>query len=242
MYRNVLLQLHSLLFRYLPSEGGTWKATDNEIVERDDQGHVTRVRFTPVPAVAAPGAMEGLTSAYSTAQADGVDPLIIVPLAVLDFLCIHPFRDGNGRLARLLTLLLLYQFQYRVGRYISLERVIEESRETYYEALERSSRGWHEGQHDSRPWLDYFWGVLLRSYREFESRVGTLSGGRGSKTLQVREAVEHRTKPFSISEIVSDCPGVSRDMIRAVLRRLRDEGAIRSEGKGRGARWISKQG
>ena len=181
-------------------------------------------------------------TAYDTAQREGrFDPLILVPLAVLDFLCIHPFRDGNGRMARLLTLLLLYHSRYHVGRYISLERVIEESKETYYEALERSSHGWHEGRHDTRPWLDYFWGVLLRAYREFEERVGTLSLGRGSKTQQVREAVSRRLGPFSISDIEADCPGVSRDMVRVVLRQLRDEGAITPQGKGRGAHWVRKQ-
>jgi len=239
---NVVLQLHSMLFRYLPSEGGVWKATDNQIVERDAQGRVTRVRFTPVPAVGTPGAMQALATAYDTAQREGrFDPLILVPLAVLDFLCIHPFRDGNGRMARLLTLLLLYHFRYHVGRYISLERVIEESKETYYEALEKSSQGWHEGRHDTRPWLDYFWGVLLRAYREFEERVGTLSLGRGSKTQQVREAVSRRLGPFSISDIEADCPGVSRDMVRVVLRQLRDERSISPQGKGRGARWVRKQ-
>ena len=239
---SVVLQLHSMLFRYLPSEGGIWKATDNEIVERHRQGRVTRARFTPVPAVGTPAAVRALATAYETAQREGrLDPLILVPLFVLDFLCIHPFRDGNGRMARLLTLLLLYQSRYQVGRYISLERVVEESKETYDEALERSSQGWHEARHDARPWLDYFWGVLLRAYREFEERVGTLSLGRGSKTQQVRAAVSRRLGPFSISDIEADCPGVSRDMVRVVLRQLRDETAITPLGKGRGARWIRKQ-
>jgi Fic family protein len=239
---NVVLQLHSILFRYLPAGGGIWKATDNEIVERDGQGRVTRVRFTPVPAVGTPGAMRDLASNYEAVLARGeVDPLILVPLVVFDFLCIHPFRDGNGRVSRLLTQLLLYYFRYEVGRYISLERVMEQTRETYYEALERSSQGWHEGRHDAKPWLDYFWGVLLRAYREFEERVDTLSKGRGSKTEQVREAVGRRIGPFSISDIEKDSPGVSRDMVRVVLRQLRDEGAITPLGKGRGARWIRRQ-
>ncbi|OFV88512.1 MAG: cell filamentation protein Fic [Acidobacteria bacterium RBG_16_70_10] len=239
---NVVLQLHSMLFRYLPSQGGVWKATDNEIVERDAQGRVTRIRFTPVPAVGTPGAMLTLANLYDAAVKEGrFDPLILIPLAVLDFLCIHPFRDGNGRMARLLTLLLLYRSRYRVGRYISLERVIEETKETYFEALQRSSQGWHEGQHNSRPWLDYSWGVMLRAYRQFEERVGRLSKGRGSKTELVREAIDRRVGPFSISDIEANCPGVSRDMVRVVLRRLRDEGAIIPQGKGRGARWIRKQ-
>jgi Fic family protein len=238
---NVVLQLHSMVFRYLPSEGGSWKATDNEIVERDNLGRVTRVRFTPVTAVGTPGAMQALAALYGTAaEEQRTDPLILTPLAVLDFLCIHPFRDGNGRIARLLTLLLLYHFNYRVGRYISLERVIEETKDTYYEALEASSRGWHDGRHDSRPWMTYFWGVMLRAYREFEDRVGTLMKGRGSKTQQVRDAVDRRTGPFAISEIEADCPGVSRDMVRVVLRRLRDDRVITRQGKGRGARWVRR--
>ena len=238
---NVVLQLHSLLFRFLPAGGGAWKATDNEIVERDGQQRVTRVRFRPVPAVGTPGAMQALAESYAVQRDAGVEPLVLVPLAVLDFLCIHPFRDGNGRVSRLLTLLLLYHFGYDVGRYISLERVVEQSRETYYEALARSSQGWHEGRHDVRPWLEYFWGVLLRAYREFEERVDTLSIGKGSKTQLVRDAVGRRVGPFSISDIEADSPGVSRDMVRVVLRQLRDEGAITPQGRGRGARWIRRQ-
>ena len=156
---------------------------------------------------------------------------------MLDFLCIHPFADGNGRTARLLTLLLLYRSGYAVGRYISLERVIEESRETYYEALEANSQGWHEAQHDPFPWLEYFWGVLLRAYTEFRDRTGRLLTARGSKTALVEGAVERRIRPFAISDIENDCPGVSRDMIRHVLRRMRDEGRVQVRGRGRGARW-----
>ena len=149
-------------------------------------------------------------------------------------LCIHPFTDGNGRVARLVSLLLLYHFQYRVGRYISLERIVEESRETYYEALERSSGGWHQGSHDAHPWLGYFWGVLIRAYEEFEARVESL---KGSKTAQVRAAVGRRVGPFRISDVEKDCPGVSRDMVRHVLRQMRAEARLQVEGHGRGARW-----
>ena len=239
---NVVLQLHSMLFRYVASEGGRWKATDNEIVQRGADGGVLRVRFRPTPAVATPHQMEALVQNYRTAvDAEQVEPLVLMPLAVFDFLCVHPFRDGNGRMARLLALLLLYHFKYEVGRYISLERVIEESRETYYEALERSSQGWHEARHDARPWLGYFWGTLIRAYREFEERVGVLVSGRGSKTELVKQAVARRIGPFSISDIEAECPGVSRDMVRYVLRRLRDQALIAPQGKGRGARWIRKE-
>ena len=131
-------------------------------------------------------------------------------------------------MARLLSLLLLYHFDYRVGRYISLERIVEESRVTYYEALERSSRGWHDDAHDTHPWLDYFWGVLIRAYGEFEERVATL---KGSKTEQIRAAVARRVGAFGIAEIERDAPGVSRDMVRHVLRQMRTAGLVTVEGR-----------
>jgi len=235
---SVVRQLHSIVYRYLPADGGSWKMADNEIVEHGPGGEVTRVRFRAVSAVATPDAMRRMVEAYDEAQRAGRhDSLILVPLAILDFLCIHPFTDGNGRVARLLTLLLLYRCGYEVGRYISLERIFEESRETYYETLEQSSRRWHDGGHDVAPWLNYSLGVLLRAYEEFEERVGHISGGRGSKSEQVKRIVLGKTMPFRISDLERDCPGVSRDTIRKVLRQLRDEGAVRSTGRGRSARW-----
>src|SRR6185295_16668569 len=232
---NVILQLHSLLFRYLPNEGGRWKPVDNEIHERNASGEIVRVRFRATPAVATPQAMQTLADDYARAvQAEGADPILVIPLAILDLLCIHPFRDGNGRIARLAMLLLLYHGDYRVGRYVSLERIIEESKETYYEALERSSIGCHDGRHDPHPWLDYFWGVLIRAYREFEDRVRSVQG---SKTSQIRAAVMRRPGPFAISDIETDCPKVSRDMVRLVLRQLKKENVITPTGFGRSARW-----
>ncbi len=161
---NVILQIHSIIYRYLPNDGGRWKMADNEIVERNPDGTLHRVRFRTVPAVATPGAMDLLVDRYRLAvDGERLDPLVTVPLAVFDLLCIHPFTDGNGRTARLLILLLLYHAGYDVGRYISLERIFEESHETYYETLETSSQKWHEGQHDVRPWRRYCWGVMLRA-------------------------------------------------------------------------------
>ena len=237
---NVILQLHSIIYRYLPMPGGRWKPVDNEIVERYPDGTV-RVRFKPTSAHQTPEAMERLTHDYNDLMPAGQDPLIIVPLAVLDFLCIHPFIDGNGRVARLLTLLLLYHHGYQVGRYISLERVFEQTKESYYATLEMSSSGWHGGRHDVKPWMTYFWGVLLRAYREFEERVGTVTTGRGSKTEQIRLAVQRHIGPFAISDIETVCQGISRDMVRRVLRQMRDEGAIIPQGKGRGAKWIKQE-
>jgi len=233
---NIILQLHSFLYRYHPGEGGKWKSTNNEIVEKNPDGSIKRVRFAPVSAVETPESIDCLTAGYKQAI-EQHEPLIIIPLTILDFLCIHPFRDGNGRVARLITLMLLYHFGYQVGRYISLERIFEESKETYYETLETSSQQWHEGMHDVMPWLNYSWGTLLRAYDEFADRVGNIHSGKGTKTELVRQAVLRRMKPFSISDIEGDCPGVSRDMVRVVLRQMRDEGIIESTGRGRSAKW-----
>ncbi len=238
---NVILQLHSMVYRYLPNEGGRWKMVDNEITETSADG-TKRVRFKAVSAVCTPQAMADLADEFKSASRNPhIDPLVLIPLAILDFLCIHPFTDGNGRMARLLTLLLLYRSGYQVGRYISLERIFEESKETYYETLERSSQRWHDGKHDPHPWLSYFWGVLLAAYREFEARVGTIRTGRGSKTDQIRQAVTRRIGLFAISDIEGDCPGISRDMVRNVLRQLRDEGLIVRQGSGRASKWRRKE-
>ncbi len=235
---NVILQLHQWLYRYLGEEGGHWKTVDNEIVEKDADGNVIRVRFSAVPAVSTPQAVQDLVDHYRQSLADGRDAMVVVPLFVLDLLCIHPFRDGNGRVSRLLTNLLLYRAGYEVGRYISLERHFWETRESYYNALEASSQGWHDNEHDVMPWVRYFWGVLLSAYKEFEERVGNIEKGRGSKTRRIRAAVERKVSPFTISDIKRELPDISRDMIRTVLRQIRSEGLLRVEGRGRGARWI----
>ncbi|MBM4378371.1 MAG: Fic family protein [Deltaproteobacteria bacterium] len=233
---NLVLQLHGLLYRYSTDEGGRWKGVDNTLVEHGPDGTV-RERFVPVKALATPQAMTDLVDSYRQAQQQGVDPLLSVPLAVLDFLCIHPFRDGNGRVSRLLTLLLLSQHGYDVGRYVSLERITEQSKDAYYGALERSSQGWHEGRHDVHPWLRCFWGTLTAAYNELEERVGTATTGRGSKTERVRSAVSRKSQAFAISVIEHDCPDISREHIRKVLTQLRAEGLVDMEGAGRGAVW-----
>ncbi len=156
----------------------------------------------------------------------------------MDFLCIHPFSNRNGRTARLLSLLLLYHHGFEVERYISLERVIEESRETYYEALETSSRGWHEGAHDAMPWIDYFLGILMAAYSEFEERVQTIRGSHGTKTDMIRIAVSRHRTPFKISDIERELPNVSRELIRKVLSDLREESVLRLEETGRGSRYV----
>jgi len=234
---SVIRQLHSMMHRYLPQSGGSWKPVDNEIVERGMDGSWS-VRFRPVSAVATPQAMEDLSKGLERAlHIEERSGLVVAPLAILDFLCIHPFADGNGRVSRLLTLLLLYRLGHQVGRYISLERVVEQSKKTYYEALGRSSSGWHEGRHDPHPWLDYFWGILLKAYGEFTDRVGSLNRAAGGKSAQVRAVVSRMTKSFALSDLQAECPGVSLPTIKRELQAMRDEGLIMLQGRGRGAKW-----
>lgn len=218
-------------------DAGQWKARDNEIIEVLPDGRRI-VRFRPVSAQETPAGIEQLCLGYRHAtDQDVLPPLLAVANFVLDFLCIHPFRDGNGRVSRLLTLLLLYHHGFRVGRYISLERLVEDSKESYYDVLKRSSEGWHEGQHDLVPWWAYFLGIVRSGYREFEERVGAVRAPRGAKTETVRRAILAFPGEFSISDVERACPGVSRDMIRLVLRALQTEKRIVCLGRGRAARW-----
>jgi Fic family protein len=237
---NVVLQMHSMLYRYTGLKSGIYKQTDNEIIEIGPDGS-RFVRFKPVSWGDTPFYMKEMIALYNEYSSNqSYDPLILTPLFILDFLCIHPFSDGNGRIGRLLTLLLLYQSEFRVGKYISLERIIEDSKTNYYEALHQSSQGWHQGKHDVLPWLEYFYGTLIAVYKEFESRVG-LFRGKGSKTEQIIAAIGKFIKPFSITDIEKVVPNVSRDMIRKVLRDLRDDGKIEATGMGRGAMWKKKK-
>lgn len=238
---SVMLQLHQTIFRYQAAAGGRWKSTDNSIVELDERGEVVRVRFQPVAAVATPQAIDDLCTNFTRAiDEQKHDPMVLIPLAILDLTCIHPFTDGNGRISRLATLQLLYRSGYDVGRFISIERIIEQTKEGYYRALERSSQRWHESEHDPSPWLEHFWGVMIAAYDEFEQRVGKIDLARGAKSRRVREAVLRRALPFSISELQLDCPGISRETVRNVLRAMRDEGELELTGVGRGARWVRR--
>ena len=239
---QVIRQLHTTMYRYLPQPGGSWKPVDNEIVERASDGSWS-VRFRPVSAVATPEAIEDLTRGLERALYVEERPgLVVAPLAILDFLCIHPFADGNGRASRLLTLMLLYKLGYEVGRYISLERIVEQSKETYYEVLGASSTGWHEGRHDPHPWLDYFWGVLLKAYAEFTDRAGNLNRAAGGKSARVRAAVGRMTKPFALSDLQIECPGISLATIKRELQAMRNEGLVMLRGRGRGAKWSRTDG
>jgi Fic family protein len=218
-------------------DAGQWKRADNEIVELRAGGPPI-IRFRPLSAIATPAAVEELCLSYRHAlDQENVPALLADAILVFDFLCIHPFRDGNGRASRLLTLLALYHHGYEVGRYVSLERLVEESREDYYAVLQESSMGWHEGQHDFVPWLNYFLSVLRRAYREFEERAGQVKSPRGAKTTLVEAAIEAFPAEFNLTDIERACTGVSRDMVRRVLRELQKANKVVCLGRGPGATW-----
>jgi Fic family protein len=235
---NVVLQLHRDLFRFAPAGGGRWKATDNDITQRRPDG-TAGVRFKPVPAHLTADAMQRLHTRFSAMlDAGAVEPLLLIPAYVLDFLCIHPFADGNGRMARLLSLLLLYQAGYEVGRYISLETAIEDTKDGYYAALHASSQHWHEGRHSLIPWWEYFVGVMLvKAYRELEERVGVTTARRGAKREMVRDVVVRLPNQFRYADLERALPAVSRPTIARALRELSGEGVVRCVGRGRDASW-----
>jgi len=218
-------------------DAGKWKEKDNDIIRKHPDGRV-EVIFKPVGADKTPEMMKQLCLAYENSINQLKYPdLYAVACLVLDFLSIHPFRDGNGRVSRLLTLLSLYQHGFMVGKYISLERVVEQSKETYYEMLNKSSQGWHEAKHDVIPWVNYFLGTALETYKEFEERAGSAKPSRGAKTENIMKAVGSQHGDFTISDIERACPNVSRVMIKKVLMRLQKDKKIKSLGKGQSAKW-----
>ncbi len=166
-----------------------------------------------------------------------VTPLLAVAALVLDFSCVHPFRDGNGRVSRLLTLLALYHHGYEVGRYVSLERIVEQTKDEYYDTLHQSSQAWHAGQHDIIPWFVYMLSTLRIAYRELEERASRARPARGAKSDLIEAALENMSGPFGIAEIERLCPNVSRDMIRRIMNRWRAEGRLEMVRRGRDARW-----
>jgi Fic family protein len=234
---SVVEQLHRDLYQFTGVPAGRWKSVDNSITERDADGTET-LRFRTVSAVETPTAMRELHQSFAAAR-DGHQhhPLLLVGAYVFDFLAIHPFRDGNGRMSRLLTLLALYQAGYEVGRFISLERLVNESRETYYDALQASGHGWHEGKHDISPWLNYFLGVMAAAYNEFEERAGVV-GGRGAKRASIEQYIRSSVSgEFTVSEVRQASAGTSDSYINKVFAELRDAGVIERIGSGRGTRW-----
>jgi Fic family protein len=219
-------------------DAGRYKEKAEPIIERYPDGR-SRVRFMPVDAgTATEAAVVELTTLWSACQRDRiVNPMVAMAGFVLDFLCIHPFRDGNGRVSRLLMLLLSYHAGLEVGRYISLERLIEQHKQRYYETLEQSSQGWHAGAHNPWPFVNYVLWILKQAYQEFEQRVGETTPPSGGKADLVRQAVSRQRGSFRVGDLERACPSVSRDWIRSILRKMKAAGELRSVGHGAGARW-----
>ena len=217
---NYFLQLHGDLYKYNSSSlGGKYKSSNNIISEVDSSGN-QKVRFQTMEAWATPEAMVNMCNAYNKAINEGIDPLIVMPMFILDFLCIHPFNDGNGRMSRLLTLLILYKSGYIVGKYISIEKLIEKSKETYYEALEASSSGWHKNENDYEPFVEYYLGVVVAAYKEFSGRVQTLIKSGMSKPDRIREVIRKNIGKITKSQIMERCPDISDTTIQRTLSDL----------------------
>jgi Fic family protein len=236
---NIILQLHRDLYQFNPSMlGGKYKAADNVIAEAGADGR-ERVRFKPLPAFETPAAIHALCAAFNGAIDTGkYDPLLLIPRFILDFLCIHPFADGNGRMSRLLSLLLLYRSGYLVGKYISLEMIIEQTKETYYEALEIGSTGWHEGSNNSLPFVRHFLEVLLKAYREFSYRVDMTFTRSLSKPERVRNLFENTLGQLSKKDILHRFPDISASTVEASLSMLLKEGFITKLGAGKKTTYI----
>ena len=238
---SYILQLHGELLKYTAfSYGGKFKTTPNEIDMVLENGEKI-VLFKPLEPYETPSAVERLCEEYNKAYGEGiVDPLILIPNFILDFLCIHPFNDGNGRMSRLLTLLLLYRAGYIVGQYISIEKAIADTKETYYEILQQADRGWHSGENDPKPFIKYMLGIILSCYREFESRI-SLAAKAGKKSSSydiVKSFTENTLGKFSKQDALLSCPSLGSSSVESALKKLVEEGAIIKTGAGRKTRYM----
>lgn len=236
---SIILQLHRDLYKFEGMDiGGRYKTSDNIIEEQDAEGNKS-VRFRPMPAWETPEAIEKICQSYDEAlNSENIDALIIIPMFVLDFLCVHPFNDGNGRISRLLTLLLLYRSGYIVGKYISIEKLIEQTKEIYYESLQLSSAGWHENKNDYEPFVKYMLGVIVAAYRDFSSRVSLLTTQGMSKPDRVKEIIRATLGPITKTEILAKCPDTSQVTVQRALADLVDKGDIVKLGGGRYTKYI----
>ena len=230
---GMILQLHRDLYKFSGmSIGGNYKTSDNVIEEEDAEGN-KHVRFQPVPAWETSMAMEKLCESYSELCKSGqYDPLLMIPVFILDFLCIHPFNDGNGRMSRLLTLLLLYRAGYNVGKYISIEKLIERTKGAYYDELQESSANWHEEENDYIPFVTYQLGVILAAYREFSDRVKVVTEST-RKPNRVRDIIRGHLGKITKAEIMAQCPDVSQTTIQRALNDLVKSGEVIKIGGGR---------
>jgi Fic family protein len=233
---DTILKLHKMS-RGKIWDAGKFKDKPVDIVEKRPNGSQT-IRFRTVSPKQTPGYTRQLAELWQNEVRERhVSPVILLAAFNLDFLCIHPFRDGNGRVSRLLLLLTCYHVGIEVGRYISIERLIEEHKERYYETLRLSSQDWHEGKHNPWPYIGYLLFILKQAYNEFEERVGHIAAPRGEKAEFVLVAIRKQTGAFRLADIEAVCPGIGRDWIRAILFDLKKKGAAICSGKGKAARW-----
>ena len=231
---SIMLQLHRDLYKFSgKSIGGNYKNSDNIIAQEDEFGNKF-IRFAPVPAWETPEAMEKLCLAYDEVlNKTDANALLVIPMFILDFLCIHPFNDGNGRMSRLLTLLLLYRSGYMVGKYISVEKLIENTKETYYDALHSSSQGWHECENDYSHFVKYMLGIVLSAYRDFSERAKVLTADKLSKPEKIREVIKASLGKITKTEIMKKCPDISQVTVQRTLNDLIKSGDIIKIGGGR---------
>lgn len=236
---NYILQLHKILLSHVLGNdyGGKYKNTQNQIAGTDENGNEYLI-FLPLSPYETAPAMESLCNAYNKAIEEGiVDPLILIPIFIHDFLCIHPFRDGNGRMSRLLTTLLLYRNGYYVGKYISLEAKITPIKDLYYDALSESQYGWHEGNDDPTAFISYMLSIIDMAYRDFEDRLSLITE-RVSANKMVELAFERKIGKIKKSDIVELCPGLSVSAVEKGIANLLGEGKIKKLGNGRNTFYI----
>lgn len=235
---NVILQLHRDLYQFNPTSiGGRFKNSDNVIAESIDGKE--RIRFEPLSSFETPDAMERLSSTFIEAiNSEQHDPLLLIPMFIFDFLCIHPFNDGNGRMSRLLTLLLLYRSGYIVGKYLSLEMIIEKTKITYYEKLEESSREWLESKHSYLPFVKYYLEIVLSAYREFSSRVAHVHNRSISKPERIKMLFDNTLQKLSKKDILEKCPDISMSTVELALADLLKNRYIIKTGAGRSTTYI----
>lgn len=237
--QNDILRLHKMMMNYAGYEyGGKYKTDDNVILEIDANGN-RRVRFRPIPASETSKAMEQLELAYMAARSDAnINQLLLVPCVILDFLCIHPFRDGNGRMSRLLSLLLLYKNGYDAGKYVSFEEQINKFKSYYYDSLQQSSIGWDTNENNYFPFIENFLSTLYMCYKELDKRFAIVHGKKITKKARVEATVLNSLTPLSKAEICKILPDVSPTTVEAVLGEMVKTGSIRRIGSGRTTRYI----
>ncbi|MBI4904191.1 MAG: Fic family protein [Acidobacteria bacterium] len=232
-----LLRLHAYTQGGMCGDAGQFKAHNNEIIEILPGGD-RKIRFTPTAAKETPSEIERLCRNYQQACRDQqIPPLLIIATFVFDMLCIHPFRDGNGRVSRLLTTLLLETHGFQVARYVSLERVVEERKSDYYLILHQCSSRWHQGKNEILPWWNLFLAVLREAYQEWDRHV-VEAAARPAKTDLLRRGILDQIGEFTLADVCAQHPSVSPQLAKRVLTELKDGGKVRLTGRGRGARWI----